>query len=308
MIVLVAIHWAEGEELLALVRQGRPGWLLAGAALQVGTYLAAGAVWQGVLRRGERPLGLAQLARLAIAKLFVDQAMPSAGISGTLVVVQGLRQRAVPRPVAVSAIVVDLVSHYIALSGALALALALASARAEEVRLVAVPAGIFAIVAVAVPVALLRLSAHPPDPARLPRIRALRRLLDTLAQARPDLIRDRGLLARAVLFQLTIITLDTSTRYAMHLALGLVPDLAGVFAAMMLGTLARIIGIVPGGLGTFEAVTVATLHASGVSVAGALAATLLFRGLSFWLPLLPGLWAARRETARLPPRGQEATS
>ena len=32
----------------------------------------------------------------------------------------------------------------------------------------------------------------------------------------------------------------------------------------------------------------------------ALSATLLFRGMSFWLPLLPGLWFSRRYMARRP--------
>lgn len=36
----------------------------------------------------------------------------------------------------------------------------------------------------------------------------------------------------------------------------------------------------------------------------ALAATLLFRGLSFWLPMPPGLWLARRAVGpNVDPRG-----
>jgi uncharacterized membrane protein YbhN (UPF0104 family) len=53
---------------------------------------------------------------------------------------------------------------------------------------------------------------------------------------------------------------------------------------------------VPGGLGTFEASSVALLRLQGVSVESALAATLLLRGLTFWLPMLPGFALARRET------------
>ena len=64
----------------------------------------------------------------------------------------------------------------------------------------------------------------------------------------------------------------------------------------MLATLARTIGIVPGGLGTFEGMSVSMLHLMGIPLATALAATLCFRGLSFWLPLAPGLLLARRES------------
>ena len=58
--------------------------------------------------------------------------------------------------------------------------------------------------------------------------------------------------------------------------------------------LARTIGLVPSGMGTFEAGVVATYASFGVALEPALAAALLFRGLSFWLPLAPGLWWSGR--------------
>ena len=57
----------------------------------------------------------------------------------------------------------------------------------------------------------------------------------------------------------------------------------------MLSTLARTLGVVPGGLGVFEAVSVTTLKLIGVPVAAGLAATLLFRFFTFWLPMAPGV-------------------
>jgi uncharacterized membrane protein YbhN (UPF0104 family) len=68
------------------------------------------------------------------------------------------------------------------------------------------------------------------------------------------------------------------------------------FAHFMLSTLSRTLGVIPGGLGVFEAVSVATLKLIGVPVAAGLAATLLFRFFTFWLPMAPGLILARRET------------
>ncbi|MDG0024643.1 hypothetical protein [Trinickia sp. Y13] len=44
--------------------------------------------------------------------------------------------------------------------------------------------------------------------------------------------------------------------------------------------------------------SVGMLSLLGVSVAAALAATLLLRGMTFWLPMLPGVWLARREIGR----------
>jgi Mg2+-importing ATPase len=62
----------------------------------------------------------------------------------------------------------------------------------------------------------------------------------------------------------------------------------------MIASLLRTFGFMPGGLGTFEAASVATLALIGIPVPVGLSATLLFRGLSFWLPMAPGLAFSRR--------------
>ena len=53
------------------------------------------------------------------------------------------------------------------------------------------------------------------------------------------------------------------------------------------------------GLGTFEAGTTGMLTLLGMPVEAALSATILLRGLTFWLPMLPGVWITRREVGRL---------
>ena len=78
-------------------------------------------------------------------------------------------------------------------------------------------------------------------------------------------------------------------------ALGISVLPAQVFASFMLSS-RRPLGPVPGGLGIFEAASVATLKLMGVPIDAGLAATLLFRGFSYWLPMVPGILFARRET------------
>jgi hypothetical protein len=50
-------------------------------------------------------------------------------------------------------------------------------------------------------------------------------------------------------------------------------------------------------LATFEAASVAMLTTLGVGTEAALTATLLLRGFTFWLPMLPGFWLVRKELA-----------
>jgi len=123
--------------------------------------------------------------------------------------------------------------------------------------------------------------------------------LALLGQADPKLARSLPLIFKSGLFQLAIVLLDAATVWVLIRSLGTAASPTGVFASFMISTLLRTIGIVPGGLGTFEAASVVTLKLAGVPVAVALAATLLFRGLSFWFPMVPGLVfsrAARKAT------------
>jgi Mg2+-importing ATPase len=159
----------------------------------------------------------------------------------------------------------------------------------------ALPAGLFAALAATVPFALLLVSRGRHLPGWLERLPFVSPALRALAEATPSLVQDRSLVVRCVCLQLTILALDAGTLWGMLWALGLAVNPVQVFASFMLSTLARTLGVVPGGLGVFEAVSVATLKLIGVPLAAGLAATLLFRGFSFWLPMVPGLVLARRE-------------
>jgi hypothetical protein len=73
-------------------------------------------------------------------------------------------------------------------------------------------------------------------------------------------------------------------------------ELRGV--PLPVAALLRVVGVVPGGLGTFEAASIVTLKLAGGPVAVALSATLAYRVLSFWLPMLPGLFFSHSATRR----------
>jgi Mg2+-importing ATPase len=118
--------------------------------------------------------------------------------------------------------------------------------------------------------------------------------LRMIEQADRRLSRRPLLLARASVCQAAVVLLDVATMWALIAAVGARAAPAGVFASFMMSTLLRLAGALPGGLGTFDAASVLTLRLMGVPLPVALSATLLFRGVAFWLPLAPGLWFARR--------------
>jgi uncharacterized protein (TIRG00374 family) len=99
--------------------------------------------------------------------------------------------------------------------------------------------------------------------------------------------------------QLGIFMLDAVTLWLAFNSIGVVPEIWVVFVSFAIASMAATIGPIPVGLGTFEATSVGMLSFLGVSIEAALAGTLLLRGLTFWLPMIPGIWLARREIGRL---------
>ena len=98
----------------------------------------------------------------------------------------------------------------------------------------------------------------------LARIRPMRALLGAFAQAPHDRIRDPVSLAGAFGLQLATITLDAATLYATLAAVGEPVNLGSAFASVVVAMIAEVVGIAPGGLGTFEGTCVALLHVTGV--------------------------------------------
>ena len=308
-VVAATRHFAEARDFARLTEQAQPWWLLLALALQAGTYLAQGQLFRIVARAGHAPLALGTACRLSLAKLFVDQAVPSGGLSGTVVLANALTRRGMARPLVATTMVVTMVSHYAAYVVSLAVALVITTARREATAVTVPVSVLFSLFAIAISVAALALVGRSARavPRRVARLRPIRVALDFVNDAEPRLARDPRLLARAVIAQMAIVVLDAATVWVLIRSLGAHGSMSGVFASFMLSSLLRTVGIMPGGLGTFEAASVVTLSAVGVPVAVALAATLLFRGLSFWLPMLPGLWFSHRELGGRPPTARAPT-
>lgn len=299
--LLAAAHFSSLQAFVALVRAARPEWLLLAVVAQVATYICAATVWRQALHRAGHPRSLRSLVPLGVAKLFMDQAIPSSGVSGTLLVVRGLTRRLIPAHVAMAAMLVGLVSYDAAYLIAVLVSAGILWLNNRASLAPAAVVSVFAFVVIAIPVAVLSLRHWG---RRLPmswlrKLPAAEMLLRTLSEASTSLLRDSGLLAEATLLQLGIFLLDALTLWFAFLALG--ADVAPwiVLVSFVIASMTATLAPVPLGLGTFEAGSVGMLRLLGVPIETAVAGTLLLRGFAFWLPMLPGLWLARREIGRL---------
>jgi uncharacterized protein (TIRG00374 family) len=295
-VLAVALRLSELEEIARLLRRIRPVWLLAAFVLQGATYLCAAGVWQVALARAGYEYSTRSLVPVSLAMLFTNQAVPSAGVSGSAVVLRALGLRGVQENAAMAAVLVGLLSQYAAYVIAIAVSvLVLAASHLLNAILIWV-IGIFAIGSVAVPLGILwymksATSSRVRD--RLARIPALGAVLVALASAPTDVVRDRVVIRRATGLQLVEIVLDATTLYVTLAALDVWAAPLSVFASFVMAFAAARAAPTPLGLGTFDGASIGMLTLTGVQIEAALAATLLFRAYTLWLPMVPGFWCMR---------------
>jgi uncharacterized protein (TIRG00374 family) len=308
-IVLAIVHWGDVKKFAALLKQARPQWLAVAAGLQILTYAGLAAQWWLTLKEADTPRRPRDLFRLTFAKHFADQVVPTAGVSGNVVLVDRLVSLGVPRGNAVAALLLQVIAYYFSYAaGALWVLVVLWwKDRASLVLTAAV--SLFLVVAVSIPVLTLWLHRRGQGrpPKWIARWSKARAFFELVGEAPRELMRDRSLIAWLTLLNLLVFVGDAFTMQACLYALGVHALLSAGYTAFMMASIAVILGPVPMGLGSFEAVSVAMMRLFGVPFEAAISATLLFRGFTLWLPLIPGgilLRTEMKKSARSKRRGR----
>jgi hypothetical protein len=281
-------HWA------TLAQGARPRWLLLALAAQCSTYLCMAFVWRATLAETGSRLRLRTLFALSIAKLYSDQVLPSGGFSGAAFVVSALTRRGIASSTAFGVLIVTMLGYYAAYLAIDVVALVLLALYQGLRPWTLAIALTFGIVAVIIPVSVLwirRGAAYP----RLLRLLPSRfaDLLQAFSKAPDALVRNVRLVSISTLLQTAIFVLDAATLWIMLHAIGQDSSFWIALPSFVLASMVATLGPIPLGLGTFEATSVATLTALGTPIEAALAATLLLRGFTVWLPMVPGLLLTR---------------
>jgi glycosyltransferase 2 family protein len=299
-LITFIMHFGAIEIFVAKLRGANPVWLAAAVGCQLATYVGAAAVWFRVLKRSGSPLPFLSLLRLAFVELFANQAVPTGGLSGSLMVVRGLMRRGVASAVAITALFIAALSYYAAyfMVGALAFVLLWHSGDLNAAWRALFIA--FAIVIATLGMALLFLSRSADNlvPAAIQHWRPFAQLARMLSQVRVDILRDPRLIFEVVTLQSGIFLLDAATLWCTGRAVGLNVDVGSSFMSFILASVVATLSPIPLGLGSFEGTCTGLLHLMGGGLEASLAATLILRGLTLWLPMLPGLVMIRREAIR----------
>lgn len=298
-VLSAAIHFSEEKDFLKILEEASPIWILVGLLLQATTYLSQSYLWKIGLKVAGHTFRLNKLVGLSLAQLFINQAIPSASVSGALLVSKALGQRNVPHQDVSMVLGLSLISYFEAYALAVIVAI-IQLGLLGHIEIVTTLLIVFFILVVSIGFftiifkyssVFIAFIIERPSYKKSHLVKNLLKIVEGMDFKRLGLFS----IFKGIGLQLFIFFLDFLTLWSMIKAIGEHPEIGPIFTSYMVAFVARTVGFVPGGIGIFEAVAIAGLHKAGLSVAGSLAATLLYRGLSYWLPMIPGLFLVRRE-------------
>jgi uncharacterized protein (TIRG00374 family) len=260
-----------------------PRWLGVMIGVQVMALVVGAVTYQVVLRRLGHHLRLRSLAALHLRRKVVGTIAPVGGPASVYVLVRGLGRHGVSSEDALFATGLRSLSGYLAFVSLLLPIVLLSKPGGLALASGAVAIGVLAVIVAAVTVVMGNDSRHQRLTARAPQ-----RLTNLLLRARSHEIRPRDL-ARPTALALAGHLTNIFTMYVAILAVGHTPSISSVLLAYTVGAVFMTLMPVFQGIGVVEVTTAVTLEQFGVPAGAAVAATLLYRGATVWLPLLMGL-------------------
>ena len=292
-----AKHFHEVKKAAALLGHAHLEWIALALLFQVGTYFAVGFVYRTLARALKTSLPWPAAAKLAVVNLFVNAAVPSAGLSGNLFLGRMLSRRGVPAGTGSVIVLLERTVYFTALAMFAAVVIGI---RVMHGRLR--PSEVIAAAALSAVVVGLILTAR--KVLRSPRAIAERiggwaeRAPRWIAKriSRPALlaeakeIEDAGgpsalpasVLALALVAEGTLLLLDSLTIWALFHAIKAPLPLGRASVGFALATVLAQIVVIPG---TLEVGLAGILRGVGAHIGSAVAVTLLFHVVTFWLPL-----------------------
>ena len=172
------------------------------------------------------------------------------------------------KPAVMAGVVVSLTSYFAVYVVLLLLALLLLPISGAARTTVTIATMVFIAASVALVVVLFMLPGRAGRIVEhLSRVRPLQTLAKSFGQADSKLVRQPRLLFTACACDAAIILLDAATVWVLVKAFGATASGIVVFSSFMISNLFRTLGVLPGGLGTFETSSVLTLQFVGVPLA-----------------------------------------
>jgi uncharacterized protein (TIRG00374 family) len=290
LITIVALS-TEPRDYIKLVTQMQPVWLIVALLLQGGTYLSHAAVWKLGLGRVKERVPLTQLFYLSLSQQFINQTLPSVGLSGTAAVAGFLHRRGISHRAVALALGLNLLGLYLAHLLVFACAVTIIWFNHFLDTTLIYLTVIFSVVMTVILIVsgyIWFLASRNALPPFVMRFRTIRTFLSAVQDLPRGALFRGEILVPAIIFLTVIVVLDALTLWIVLYALGLHLSFALVFASHVVSSTTAMLLLVPGGIGVFEGSLTVMLNLFGLGIAPALAVSILFRGFTYWLPMIPG--------------------
>src|SRR5437763_8445271 len=212
-LVVATLHFGDIKKFAELLTKAQPLWLAGALLLQVMTYVSLSAQWWLVLRQAGSGRPVLKLLPLTITKLFADQVVPTAGVSGNVLLVDRLRSIEVPREPPIAAIILAILAYYLSYAAGTVIAVAMLALRGKLSLLPVAAAALLLTVATAIPAAILWLRDKGDDalPGWLRRRESVREMFEMVGEAPRELVRDPRLIIQLGLLNFAVFVADAAT-------------------------------------------------------------------------------------------------
>lgn len=324
VIFYLAVHYiGKLKDIEELILQMEPAWLLMGVSAQVLTYFIYALIVKLLIKDKPGTTHFFLLVKLSIVIMFINQVLPTGGISGDGYIFNHLIKRKVPRYNAFTAMVLESISYYAAIIFMLLIFYTwyLNESIGHNTILITYTVILGFVFYVLLFVLVLILSnGHNISLAmhKLERFGFIKRLIEKagLLSLQNEnegtfkmLGRKKKEILQTVVLQLFIIMSDIITVWALikgfHVNMSFPLVAFGLLLSLVIGALP----ILPGSLIVYESAMTYFFTRLGAPVHAALIITLLYRFLTFWLPIPIGLLVYRNlqksDKVQLPPPVQK---
>ncbi|MFH1071902.1 MAG: lysylphosphatidylglycerol synthase transmembrane domain-containing protein [Nanoarchaeota archaeon] len=316
IVLIIVLNLSRAADLFSVAIRIAPGWLLIAIGLQAMTYLFAANIYRAIIRLLGYTAKLSRLYLACITVFFLNQTVPSGGVSGNAFLFKLLERMKMPQGKKVLVVVLDLMIYYTAFVVLVLFGLFYLIIHKELDKAYLAPLFLAFGLLLGVSYLFLHL-AHKKSrlqkfivflASHLSRIRKKRLKLARLLFFVDDLFEGKQIVKQHIrrfimplFFQFCIFFLSALTIAALFRGFGYKAHLTIVIAGLAISLLLSMVSFIPGGLGVFEA-SMAFVYANlGVPTIYALIVTLLYRVISFWLPLPFGLLIYRKYEEELKP-------
>lgn len=294
------VHFDEAHKFLLLTRDASPNWLLLAVVVQVLTYISAGMLWWAIAKRDGYHLRLGDLFILSLEQLGIDQVIPSGGIAGNTLVYKTMRRFGLPTALAIKVNIVDILAFHISYSISTLLAVLVFWLHGGVPAIVSGLVSAYFVISGVITglIVLLVFKKIKRLPNFVYKRRQVRAFMDEFSSISAGNILSPTLLSKATFLRALVFILDGLTLWLVMQAIGAPVLFTVAFTALVLGSIAGTVTFMPGGVGGFEVACVGALVLFGVEAEAAIAGTILLRGLTLWIPLVPGLILVHKEITR----------